>query len=80
VNVVDPGGYFGIDSGMRQLRVNERERTTLLRAAEILERGHDLFTAAAGPDHQGDYEDAGDALCTAPAAIRRLATEGIEVA
>lgn len=79
MNVVDPVGYFGIDSGMRQLRVNKTERATLLRAVAILERGHDLLIEVAGEDHQGAYEDANDALCLGPEAIRRLAEEGLDV-
>ena len=77
--VVDPAGFFGLDSGMRELRVNKSERATLLRAVAILERGHDLLIEVAGEDHQGDYEDANEALCLGPTAIRRLADEGLSV-
>jgi len=76
MKISDPARYFGIDSGLRTLTVTAREKATLLRAAEILERGHDVINAW-NPDHQGDYEDLGDALCTAPPAIRRLVEEGI---
>ena len=76
MKIIDPAPYFGIDFGMRTLVVTKRERATLLRAVAILERGHDLVDDW-NPDHQGDYEDLGDALCTAPPAIRRLVEEGI---
>jgi hypothetical protein len=79
MRITDPAAHFGIDSGMRVLQPTAAERKTLLRAVAILERGHDLFIDVAGEDHQGDFEDAGDALCTGPVAIRRLAEEGLEL-
>lgn len=79
MKVIDPAGSFGIDSGSRQLVVTKTERATLLRAVAILERGHDLLSAVAGEDHQGDYEDANEALCLGPTAIRRLAEEGLAI-
>lgn len=78
MRIIDPANYFGIDSGMRKLVVTKTEQATLLRAVAILERGHELIDHM-NPDHQGDYEDLGDALCTGPAAIRRLAEEGIDL-
>jgi len=79
MNIVDPANYFGIDSGMRVIRVNKAEKALLLRAVAILERGHELLEGF-DRDHQGEYEDAGDALCTGPVAIRRLAEEGLALA
>jgi hypothetical protein len=80
MRVVDPVRYFGIDSGVRELQVSKAERATLLRAVAILERGHDLLIAVAGEDHQGEYEDANEALCLGPVAIRRLAEAGLALA
>ena len=78
MKIIDPMSFFGIDSGMRRLVVTKAEAATLLRAVAILERGHALVTDR-NPDHQGESEDLGDALCTGPGAIRRLAEEGIDL-
>ena len=78
MKIINPIAWAGEDLGDRQLVVSARERAILLRAADILERGHALIDAR-NPDHQGDYEDLGDALCMAPTAIRNLCSaEGIE--
>ena len=78
MTIVDPIPFFGIDSGMRTMRVTKAEAATLLRAAAILERGHRLLTAY-NPDHQGDYEGANEALCLGPQALRDLATDGFDL-
>lgn len=41
--IIDPLNYFGIDSGVRELRVSKSEAAVLLRAAVILERAHELL-------------------------------------
>ena len=78
MKIIDPISMFGIDSGMRSLVVSPAERTALLRAVAILERAHGIVDGL-NPDHQGNDEDIGDALCLAPSAIRTLATEGLDV-
>lgn len=78
MKIIDPMPFLGIDSGMRRLVVTKAEAATLLRAVAILERGHAIVTDW-NPDHQGDYEDLGDALCTGPVAIRHLVEEGFDL-
>lgn len=78
MRIADPMPFLGIDSGLRTLTVTKAEAATLLRAAAILDRGHDLIDHL-NPDHQGDGEYIGDALCMAPIAIRALVTEGFDV-
>lgn len=72
MKIVDPEASVGVDSGLRELRVTPAEAKVLLRAAEILAEAHELI-AARDPDHLGN------ALCTAPSALRELATYGIEL-
>lgn len=79
MRVVNPDP-FGVDLGMRELRVTPAEARTLLRAAAILERGHGLIEDVLGSDHHGTYEPMSDAFCLGPTAIRELATEGMRLA
>ena len=76
MRVTDPLPFFGIESGIKVLRPTAAEAKVLLRAAQILEKGHDLI-AELDPDHQ-DCDSLSDALCMAPPAIRELC-EGIQL-
>jgi len=76
MKIVDPMPFMGKSSGMKSLVVTRQERAILLRAVAILEAGHALLDDR-DPNHQGDGDDISAALCTAPDAIRQLATVGL---
>lgn len=76
MQIVDPMPFLGLDSGMRRLKVSKAEAATLLRAATITERAHDIIVGELGDGHY-DLPDAVD-LCLAGPALRELANGGVE--
>lgn len=78
MRLVDPTAapIFGLDSGMRAVKVSRQEAATLRRAAAIVEAAHDLVVAELGDGHY-DLPDAAD-LCLAGPALRALADGEVE--
>lgn len=75
MKIIDPAAYFGIPSGMAVLRLSAAEKATLLRAAAIVERAHDVLE-----ERQGDWHYEGEpSLCGIPGDLRELATDGLSV-
>ena len=49
--IVDPLPFFGMDSGLREVRVTKAEAAVLLRAAAVVDRVHDAITDELGDGH-----------------------------
>lgn len=75
MKLIDPIAFFGVDSGQRQVMVNQREAATLRSAATIVERAHELVIQELGDGH---YDLADVDLCLAIPTLRGLANGTVE--